>query len=191
MLEKHPSKNFPDRPLECTECKKPIMVRYTEVIGSSITHTSMCSECPELRRRLYGTSPREYIENQAQPGAGLECGNCQTALEEVKRGHRLGCSECYVVFEDVLLAELQASHSLPPRIFPTKKNLPVHIGRIPGEVPAINLSSRLLALDEALKETLNREDYEQAAWLRDQIKALTDNPQSDQTIQKDTPDEQS
>ena len=33
---------------------------------------------------------------------------------------------------------------------------------------------QLVALHQALHETLSREDYEQAAWLRDQIKALTE-----------------
>jgi protein arginine kinase activator len=37
---------------------------------------------------------------------------------------------------------------------------------------------RLLALNEALNETIQREDYEQAALLRDQIKAITDTQQS-------------
>ena len=62
-----------------------------------------------------------------------------------------------------------------------KKSHPIHIGRAPGESLAISPSSRLLALNEALKETLNREDYEQAAWLRDQIKALTDNEENPAT----------
>lgn len=173
MFEKKNDRNFPDRPLECGECKKPIAVRYTEIVGNSIVHTSMCADCPELQRRLHGTSPQDLLANQTG-SAGLECGNCGTTLEEIKRGHRLGCPECYSIFEDVLLIELQATHHLSPRILAGKKSLPIHIGRSPGERLAINLSSRLLALNEALKETLNREDYEQAAWLRDQIKALTE-----------------
>lgn len=173
MFEKRPEKHFPDRPLECSECKKPIAIRYTEIVGDSFTHTSMCADCPELQRRLHGTSPRELVANQTGTPAGLECGNCGTTLEEVKRGHRLGCPECYTVFEDVLLIEMQATNRLSPRIV-NKKNLPLHMGRSPGERLAINPSSRLLALNEALKETLSREDYEQAAWLRDQIKALTE-----------------
>ncbi len=174
MFEKPPDHHFPDRPLECGECKKPIAIRYTEIVGDTITHTSMCADCPELQRRLYGTNPQEYVSNQVGVGAGLECGNCGTKLEEVKRGHRLGCSECYTVFEDILLIEMLASNRLSPRVSPTKKSLPIHIGRAPGESLAINPSSRLLALNEALKDTLSREDYEQAAWLRDQIKALTE-----------------
>jgi protein arginine kinase activator len=175
MFEKRLDHSLPDRPLECGECKKPIAICYTEIVGNNITHTSMCADCPELQRRLYGTSPREHVANQVEGGAGLECGSCGTTLEEVKRGHRLGCPECYSVFEDVLLIEMQAANRLPPRLSSTKKGLPIHMGRAPGESLAINPSSRLLALNEALKETLSREDYEQAAWLRDQIKALIEN----------------
>lgn len=178
QFEQKPDKHFPDRPLECGECKKPIAIIYTEIVGDSFTHTSMCADCPELQRRLHGTNPQELVANQTGSPAGLECGNCGTTLEEVKRGHRLGCSDCFTVFEDVLLMEMQASNRLSARLLPTKKNMPLHIGRSPGEKLTINPSSRLLALNEALKETLSREDYEQAAWLRDQIKALTESEKS-------------
>lgn len=170
----------PDRPLECGECKKPIAVRYTEIVGGHVTHTSMCADCPELLRRLYGTSAQEAIASQAGPGAHLACGNCGTTLEEVKRGHRLGCADCYVVFGDVLIHELQATGRLSTRIITSRKGGPLHMGRAPGVSMALNPSSRLLALNEALKEMLQREDYEQAAWLRDQIKALTEKEQPSQ-----------
>lgn len=177
MIEKRSDNFLPpaDRPLECGECKKPIAIRYTEIVGGNITHTSMCADCPELQRRLYGVSPSEHIFSQTGQ-AELECGSCGTTLEEVKRGHRLGCMECYSVFGDLLLVEMQTLNRLPSRVFVSlKKSHPIHIGRAPGESLAVNPSSRLLALNEALKETLSREDYEQAAWLRDQIKALTEN----------------
>jgi protein arginine kinase activator len=173
MVDRRLDKRFPDRPLECGECRKPIAVIYTEMIGGNITRTSMCADCPELQRRLFGVSPTTQIMNQIEGETGLCCGNCGTTLEEIKRGHRLGCVECYTVFGDVLLIELLASNRLSPRFATVKKTVPVHMGRSPGETLSISPSSRLLALNEALKETLNREDYEQAAWLRDQIKALT------------------
>jgi protein arginine kinase activator len=186
MVEKKPDRFFPptDRPLECGECKKPVAVRYTEIVGDVITHTHMCADCPELQRRLYGVSPSEHLYNLTGQ-AGLGCGNCGTTLEEVKRGHHLGCMECYNVFSDVLLQEIQALDRLPARILGAKKSHPLHIGRSPGENLAINLSSRLLALNEALRETLSREDYEQAAWLRDQIKALTESEEQKDHLSKD------
>lgn len=185
MVEKTP-KNLPpgDRPLECGECKKPIAVRYTEIVGETITHTNMCADCPELLRRLHGTSPSEQFYGLAGQ-AGLACGNCGTTLEDVRRGHRLGCMECYEVFGDVIFMELQTTNRLPARLIATKKAVPLHLGRAPGETHAISPSSRLLALNEALKETLSREDYEQAAWLRDQIKALTEKPSSSQNPEED------
>lgn len=190
MIEKKEEKHLPDRPLECSECKKPIVVWYTEIVGDTFTHTGMCADCPELQRRLYGTSPQEHVANLVGMSAGLECGNCGTTLEEVKRGHHFGCTECYSVFEDVLLPEMQAANRLPPRALSVKKGQLMHIGRAPGESLAINPSSRLLALNEALKEVLNREDYEQAALLRDQIKALTDS-ENLKTQSEDKKNEQS
>jgi len=179
MFKEEIDKRFPDRPLECGECKKGLAVRYTEIVGDSVTQTSMCADCPELQRRLHGTHPKTFIANQVDASAALECGNCGTTLEEIKRGHRLGCPECYTIFEDILLVEMQAANRLPARVLSTKKSVPIHIGHSPGEKLAIHPSSRLLALNEALKDTLNREDYEQAAWLRDQIKALTENLKSE------------
>ncbi len=173
MFERKNDHQIPDRPLECSECKKPISVRYTEIVGDMITEIHMCADCPELQKRLHGTSPREFVAEQTGNPAGLECGNCGTTLEDVKRGHLLGCSICYTVFEDVLFTEMQTTNRLPPKMI-NKKGHPLHIGRSPGETSSVTLSSRLVALDEALKETLSREDYEQAALLRDQIKEITE-----------------
>lgn len=166
---------IPDRPLECSECKKPIAVRYTEIIGTTITHTSMCADCPELQRRLHGVPASTPGTPQDETVTGLACGNCGTTLEALRVGNPLGCSLCYEVFDDILISEMLASGKIPTRIVPTKKSMPIHIGRAPGEIKEMNPSLRLLALNEALSETLKREDYEQAAWLRDQIKALTEN----------------
>lgn len=161
-----------DRPLECTECKKPIAVRYTEVVGHRIVHTVMCADCPHLEHRLHGIPDRD--KDLSRPAAGLACGNCGTTLQSVRMGSLLGCSECYEVFGDVLLGELISMSRISPRFASAKKTTPIHIGRASGEVKEMTPSVRLNALNEALTETLQREDYEQAAWIRDQIKEITE-----------------
>lgn len=171
MLRKGREHHFAERPFECGECRKAIAVRYTEVLDGKMTHTSMCADCPDLQRRLYGTNPRDLITSQTGVPADLACGICSTTLEQVRRGSRLGCPECYTIFEGVILSELQSTHSLPTHIL-ERKGLPLHLGRAPGARFEIKQSTRLLALNEALKDTLLREDYEQAAWLRDQIRDL-------------------
>lgn len=165
---------MPDRPLECTECKKNAVVWYTEIIGQSMVHTCMCADCPVLQRKLHGSPHSEHQHGQIEGSASLACGNCGTTLDAIRVGTPLGCDMCYEVFDDVLISEMLAASKIPPRIANAKKTVPVHIGRAPGEVKEISSSLRLLALNEALSEMLKKEDYEQAAWLRDQIKALTD-----------------
>jgi protein arginine kinase activator len=168
----HEPERLPDRPIECGECKKPICVHYTEMFDKMNIQTSMCHECPELRKRLHGL-PSTTDHGQSGYEAELACGNCGTTLEVLRTGNPLGCSVCYEVFDDSIIHELFAAQRIPARIVSAKRSSPVHIGRIPGETHEINPTMRLLALNEALNETLKREDYEQAAWLRDQIKALT------------------
>lgn len=167
-----PNEKEPERPLECTECRKPIAVWYTEIVGETITHTTMCNDCPILRHRLHGTPHVEMVPGQSS--AGLACGNCGTTLDAIRMGTSLGCNICYEVFDDILLSEMLAANKIPARITTNKKSIPVHIGRAPGQVQEISPSLRLLALNEALNEMLKTEDYEQAAWLRDQIKELTE-----------------
>jgi protein arginine kinase activator len=168
----------PERPLECSECKRPITVHYTEIVGEAYTHTGMCSECPQLQRRLQG-APQEAFITVGKDKTGLVCGECKTTLVDVRVGHTVGCSNCYNVFGDFIIDDLLKSNKISPSITKKRKSIPLHIGRGPGETQEISPSIRLMALNEALEETLKREDYEQAALLRDQIKALTDGMEKD------------
>lgn len=162
---------MPERPLDCTECKKPIAVCYTEIVGDKITRTVMCADCPHLQRKLYGKIRQEGLQESKQITA-LACGNCGTSLDAVRMGNLLGCIECYSVFGDALVEDLLKENRISRHLTSNKRTQPLHIGRTPGEVSEISPTLRLIALNEALDETLIREDYEQAALLRDQISAL-------------------
>lgn len=173
----------PERPLECSECRKKIAIKYTEIVGDTVTNVFMCEGCPEYSRRMHGGSqhliPAGLIEGT------LACGNCGTTFETVRMGNSLGCSVCYEVFAETLFLELILAKKLPPRITHFKKTTPLHIGRAPGESKEATAPMKLLALNEALSDTLKAENYEQAAFLRDQIRELTDkNPE----LKENTPD---
>jgi protein arginine kinase activator len=169
---------MPERPVECSHCKKPIKAIYKEIVDNSILCIEMCADCPILQQKLHGQMVEllQPHEGLTETEAGLCCGNCRTTLESIKTGNPLGCSECYAVFADVLISELIAADKLPARIkkdLLAKKAQPLHLGKTPNKPLTIPTSSRLTALNEALNEALKKENYEQAAWIRDQIKALT------------------
>ena len=165
-----------ERPIECSHCTKPIKVIYKEIIGEEVSCTQMCADCPILNQRLYGKESTELSSEKPPP---LFCGKCHTGLESLKTGNHLGCSGCYEVFGDLLINELASRHKLPPNLQKTiasRRNSPLHSGKSPGKPIEIPSTSQLTTLNEALNEALKKENYEQAAWLRDQIKALEENP---------------
>lgn len=164
---------LPERPLECSECKKEIAVRFTEFDHGTMHELCMCSECPELKKRLYG-NPRVDSGLGENSAAKVACGDCGTTLDAIRVGHPLGCSHCYELFDEALVYELRAIRKLPPHLESVKKTTLLHAGRSPTERMEMTPSLQLVALNEALDETLKREDYEQAALLRDQIKALNE-----------------
>jgi protein arginine kinase activator len=166
---------MPERPIECSHCKKPIKVIYKEIVGKSTIVTEMCVDCPVFQQKLHGITPSTPSEGWTQGEKGLCCGNCRTSLESIKMGNPLGCSECYSIFTDVLISELLASNKISPRIkktIATKKSEALHKGKSPNKGAEVSPSSSLIALNEALNDALKKENYEQAAWLRDKIKEI-------------------
>lgn len=163
-----------DRPIECSQCKKPAKIIYKEMKRQSEVCTEMCLDCPILEAKLHG-GRLEAVEGEKN--GHVYCHHCGCSLDAVKMGQPLGCSECYAIFADVLIADLSESGAISPALkkqLSLKPSLFIHIGRSPEKMADIALSTRLSSLNEALNDALKRENYEQAAWLRDQIKALNE-----------------
>lgn len=166
---------IPERPLECSDCKKSVAVFYTEIVGNMVYRVALCGSCPMLTQKLFGTAHEENKEKSI----GLCCGTCKTTIEEIERGSLAGCSVCYEIFEDLLVSELINRQKISQKVAAINKFAPMHRGKHPGELKKIDPSSRLMELHQALHETLSREEYEQAAWLRDQIKILTEGTENE------------
>jgi len=156
-----------ERPLECSECKRPAKVHYKEITHKGMTCTEMCEECPVLKAKLHGDTPPTPGKNST-----LCCGVCGTTLDSVLMGQPLGCPECYTVFANTIIQELCDSSAIPLQLkkkAAAQKLQTLHIGR---SLKSPALSSQLSSLNEALSDAIKRENYEQAATIRDQIKSL-------------------
>lgn len=169
-----------ERPIECSQCTRPIAVRYTEVNQAGSMQTDMCNQCPILQTKIHGQATGVAPSGFIGTDAGVCCGRCGTTMLAIRTGSPLGCAECYVVFEDILANELMLQGYVPSRlrkVMEGNKKQPLHVGKTPEQVVDLTASSRIVSLNEALQQALKGENYEQAAWLRDQIKALTEKNQ--------------
>ena len=171
--EKKPEtkKEFPDRPLECGgECHRPIKILYTEIVGKNVSTTAMCAECPVLRQKMHGGRTVQHAPGSSP--AETVCEGCGQTLDEVKMGGPLGCPLCYDLFHDEIVRELSQLERIPIKNVLQRREEPLHVGKAPGGHQELDPSLKRLALQQALHETLGREDYEQAALLRDQINEI-------------------
>ncbi len=163
-----------DRPVECGHCQLPIQTIYKEIVSENVTCTGMCSECPVLERKLYGTNRQKGLL-LADKGTELCCGQCQTTFEAVREGQSVGCMQCYEIFCDLIVEQLLQQDLMPPHVAISAKErrlASLHVPRAGQLQVDLPLSEKLSELSRSLNDALRKENYEQAAILRDQIKKL-------------------
>lgn len=165
-----------ERPLECSGCTKKAAFDYTESLANNKVRHQMCADCPLLTAKLPAIYATEPI-NPSQENM-LVCDKCHTSLAEIKQGDLLGCKDCYNIFKDALYEELKQRRKIPSAVL-------AQLGKNPLAVlyPTISdtqiappwqqtIGTQITVLSQELNDALGKENYEQAAWIRDQIKAL-------------------
>lgn len=93
------------------------------------------------------------------------CKFCKTSIKDIARSGWLGCENCYKTFYSELLPYIKKlQHSVK------------HVGKKPAEHKAklddLYSRDKLNDLKEKLKIAIEKQEFEQAAILRDKIKAL-------------------
>jgi|JI9StandDraft_2_1071091.scaffolds.fasta_scaffold96120_2 protein arginine kinase activator len=163
-----------EKPIECSLCQRESVITYKEVVNGKILSSKMCASCPLLMKKLGLPTKNNACSGTCEKKEVL-CTSCQTTLEAIQTGGRLGCPACYQVFEKTLIQELTRSQELYIRdmsMSEKDKNLSFHLGKIPDKLEAGHLSIRLESLQAALGEAIALENYEKAAGIRDQIKLI-------------------
>lgn len=155
------------RPKACAQCAKPITLHLTKVIDGKVWKVGLCSACPEAVA-LKSSVGFDLIEGasgaavkELSPGDNLACPNCGLRPEDFKESGRLGCGQCYEVFADRLETLLGKLHSGAE-----------HLGKTPRGRRREVSPEKIAALKRRLDEHVSREEYELAAVVRDQLKAL-------------------
>jgi protein arginine kinase activator len=156
----------------CDEClKNTATVHLTTFVNGQVKTVHLCGQCAAKRKRS-ASSPgfsfndfmsAFYDEAEAEQNV---CSKCGTTLDSFKKTGRLGCADCYKVFESSLLPVLRGIHM-------NVKHTGKHPGeRVPVEMKPSAGTNEKEQLKRKLREAVAVENFEEAARLRDQIALL-------------------
>lgn len=159
----------------CDQCKeRDAVVHLTQIVNAEVTQVHLCEKCAAAKGIETTVSMPKHplgdflhaVQQQAAPVVGdqMRCAYCQTSLRDFRASGRLGCAHCYTAFEGALRELLRRVHGAAR-----------HRGReyeIPAPDTAPPSALELEALREQLQQAVATEEFELAAQLRDQIRAL-------------------
>lgn len=163
----------------CERCnQKEANVHITKVINGVKTELHLCDECAKQSEdinmnfsfnfgmpmsfqnildgfvEMLGGTPKNYDEEV--------CPVCKMTFNDFRNKGRLGCGSCYTSFSTKITPIIKRIHG----------NIE-HTGKVPlrtgGE---FKLKRDIQKLKDELKLAINKEEYERAAKLRDEIKNL-------------------
>jgi protein arginine kinase activator len=163
--------------MKCCVCKeKTATVHLTQIVGDKMQKMDLCEDCAKAKGindptgfgladldLVLGLGASQQIE-QSAGGVELKCPRCGFTQADFKKSGRLGCPECYQTFAEGLGGLLKTMHK------GTR-----HAGKAPEALrQSRDLSDRLKTLQNKLDKAIKDEHFEQAAALRDEIKAMGD-----------------
>ena len=157
--------------MKCQQCEKPATIHITEITGPELDELHLCEDCGKIYLSQQEPvsdstmSPQFKLIEDADELAALQqqvCEICGSSFYEFRHSGRLGCPHDYVCFEAELEPLIVNIHAATD-----------HVGKRPKR--GVNSSEQqvvLVRMRQEMKEAIEREDYETASSLRDQIQEL-------------------
>jgi len=156
----------------CDICKKnQATVHLTEIIDEQMTELHLCEECAreksmEMEQQfglgdlLAGLSDLGKTNVEEKEAMKVKCSVCGLTYDDFRKIGRLGCSECYDSFRKHLAPLLKRIHGASK-----------HYGKAPLALAKPQKArSELEELRMKLQKAIEKEEFEEAARLRDKIK---------------------
>ncbi len=167
-------------PMLCEECKiNEATVFITMHLQEEKRTKHLCQECVDKLKLDFEQGDIENfltslmaIMPKTTPTESLQCSVCHLSYETFQKTGKLGCAQCYEDFKEQLQPLLRRIHGRTQ-----------HAGRVPfryeftektkeKEEEPKNLEKEQLRIEMA--KAIEEENFEQAAIIRDKLKALTD-----------------
>lgn len=163
----------------CDKChKREAKVYYTEIINGEKKEQYLCEECAAkftsfqidktssdnglggLLSSILSNYYGEKTKSPASQEASMVCKSCGITYQEVLEAGKLGCADCYKSFGEMIertLRQIQGADT--------------HIGKSPAAF-GNEEKKEMEKLSLQLQQAIEREEFEEAARLRDEIRAL-------------------
>lgn len=165
----------------CNQCgKNKATVHLTEIVNDQITKLDLCEGCAKekgsdveqhfgIADLLAALSDVEEPSSStaSQPAAKIKCPSCGLTYEDFKKIGRFGCGRCYETFKSSLVPLLKRIHGSNQ-----------HLGKSPSPVSMKEAKATSKLMEELegvkleLQKAVKKEEFEEAAALRDKIKFL-------------------
>jgi protein arginine kinase activator len=155
--------------MRCEICKeREATVHLTQVVEGSVKKVHLCAACAE-QKGIDLQGPISITDFLMKAGAAAieppsvdperSCPRCHARRTDFKKSGRLGCDACYDAFADELPGLLRSMHHSDR-----------HAGKVPrGLRERIRIGEELTALQKDMDAAVGRENFEEAARLRDRI----------------------
>ncbi len=179
----------------CDNCgRRQANVRYSENINGKKKELNLCEECskklgitnmefsmPIDFSSFFGEFMEDFAESPFMPLLNevktLKCDQCGYTFDDIVNTGKLGCGNCYEVFEsrlDPIIKRIQGANRHVGRtgkIIDQKIDQKINKKTNSNKEETSNKKEKELEkLQEDLKQAIKEERYEDAAKLRDEIK---------------------
>lgn len=153
----------------CENCKKNVATTYfKQTVNGKTTEIFLCDECAaklglDSGIKSFGlglSSMLPELFSREKDIAELRCPVCGTLYSSGGKDGMVGCDKCYDTFASRLDPVIKRMHG-------SRK----HVGKTPQSFAA-KPEGKLDQLKRELKLAIEKEDFESAAKLRDQIKSM-------------------
>lgn len=171
--------------MKCQQCDRPATFHITDLVEGEPKEVHLCEECAkaflapaveeadEVMPAMAGLLAQQLaVGETAEELARLDdrvCPVCGISFLEFRKQGRLGCPHDYVFFSSELEPLLVNIHGETDHV----GKLPKHSGKDAEQ------QTQLIRLRREMKEAISKEEYEQAASLRDQIHQIEEAASSD------------
>jgi len=159
----------------CQICgKNPASVHFTEIHDNKMSEIHVCERCAE-EKGMHTPAQQHKFEiadllagmvdamthTEEERVGHVQCPRCGLPYSSFKETGRLGCGECYTAFQFQLRPLLRRIHG------DTR-----HRGKTPKRGAVESSTRQIQRLHDELQRAVEREEFERAAGIRDQIRRL-------------------